>query len=179
MNQKWLVMIGVIIVITGLGSFLQKSPSNCKELTQAEKGEMAFTVCLGEANAGDAYAQNIVGVSYASGDNVKQDSEKSLKWFYKSAGQGFAKAQSNIGLAFLTSDGVDQSYTDAVQWWSLAAEQGEPHAQYNLAVSYECGCGIEQSSEVARKWYMQSAFSYLKLGKFHAAINSISQGYFL
>jgi len=180
MYKTWIAMAGITAFIyLGLGGIWLESESQCESLTQENQGEKAFPVCLASAKQGDAYAQNIIGVSYASGEGVQQDSVESLKWFHKSAKQGFAKAQSNIGLSFLMSDGVNQSYVAAVQWWNMAANQGEPHAQYNLAVSYESGCGVEQNTKLAMKWYLKSAFSYLKLGMFNPAMNSLKQGFLL
>ena len=176
MTQKRVVMIGLVMLIClGLVSLWTETDSQCEALTQAQQGSHAFPVCLEAAKKGDAYAQNIVGISYATGDGVDQDAAESLKWLHKSARQDFAKAQSNLGIAFLIGDGVDQDYTQAVKWWRLAAERGEPHAQYNLAVSYQCGCGIEQNHVLATKWYLLASLSYLRLGKFRASLKCMAR----
>jgi len=176
MKQKRVVMIGLVTLIClGLVSLWTETDSQCAALTQAQRGDHTFPVCLEAARKGNAYAQNIVGISYATGDGIDQDSAESLKWLRKSARQNFAKAQSNLGIAFLISDGVDQDYTQAVKWWQLAAEQDEPHAKYNLAVSYQCGCGIEQNNVLATKWYLLASLSYLRHGMFRTSLKSMAR----
>ncbi|MDQ6969037.1 MAG: tetratricopeptide repeat protein, partial [Mariprofundus sp.] len=150
MNQKRMILISLVVVTClGAGGFwvMGKPGSQCEAFTQANEAEKAFPVCLIAARKGDAYAQNIIGVSYASGDGVALDSKAALLWFRKSAAQGFAKAQSNLGLAYLDGAGVSRDQAAANHWWTLAAAQGEPHAQFNLAVSLGNGYGINQNTE--------------------------------
>jgi len=110
--------------------------SDCEKLTKEKKYKQAFAVCLKDAKKGDAYAQNIVGVSYMAGEGVAINQKTAVYWYRKSATQGFAKAQSNMGLSYLMGRSVPNDIELAIFWWQKAAAQGEPHAAHNLLVAY-------------------------------------------
>jgi len=110
--------------------------SDCVRLTQENEYKQAFVACLKAAKLGDAYAQNIVGVSYMAGQGVKINQKQAIYWYRKSASQGFAKAQSNMGLSYLMGRSVPKDIELAIFWWQKAAAQGEPHAAHNLLVAY-------------------------------------------
>jgi len=176
MSNKWVGIAGIIIVVCLVVANLWLEPdSECESLTKENKGKQAFPVCLASAQQGNAYAQNITGVSYMTGDGVQKNANKALNWFHRSANQGFAKAQSNIGLQFLVGDKADRDLTQAVKWWRLAALNGEPHAQYNLAVSYQDGSGVGKNKTLSTKWYLLSSFGYLKQGMIQNSFKSIAQ----
>mgnify|MGYP000494249287 CR=1 FL=1 len=50
-----------------------------------------------KARAGDAMAQNIMGLAYKCGMGVKQNHAASIQWFRRAAEQGEADAQFNLG----------------------------------------------------------------------------------
>lgn len=173
MNRKYFVaIISVAVAALGIIGGWNISSSECERLSKENYNEKAFPICITLAQQGNAYAQNIVGVSYASGDGVAQDSEAALLWFRKSATQGFAKAQSNIAIAYLDGNGVKRNHSEANRWWKLAAAQGEPHAQFNLAVSYANGYGVNQDSGIAESLMLDSFLSFLKAGDFSDASKS-------
>jgi len=173
MCRKQVITIGMVCIGLGIFVWWKVSLSACEVLVKSGQDKAAFHVCLESAEQGDAYAQNIVGVSYASGDGVAQDSEAALLWFRKSATQGFAKAQSNIAIAYLDGNGVKRNHTEANRWWKLAAAQGEPHAQFNLAVSYANGYGVNQDRGIAESLMLDSFLSFLKAGDFSDASKSV------
>jgi TPR repeat protein len=76
------------------------------------------------AEQGHANAQNLVGVSYATGDGVPKDTIQALAWYTKSAEQGLADAQYNLGMKYWTGDGVPRDFVTAYMWFNLAAAQG-------------------------------------------------------
>lgn len=76
------------------------------------------------ANKGDARAQHILGVIYATGQGVPQDYNQAVSWYRKSAEQGYADAQFSLGVAYAKGQGVPQDYSQAVSWSRQAAEQG-------------------------------------------------------
>ena len=77
-----------------------------------------------QANAGDAEAQNRLGVMYANGQGVPQDLAESARWYRKAADQGDAGAQYNLGLMCFNGQGVPTDYAQAYFWFSLAASRG-------------------------------------------------------
>jgi uncharacterized protein len=130
-----------------------------KGLAAAKAGD--YATALQEwtplAEAGDAKAQNKLGVMYDNGLGVPQDYLEALKWFRMAAEQGHADAQHSLGL--LDEDGPGAgAYAKAVKWYRLAAEQGHADAQYRLGIMYEEGRGVMFSSRnKARKWYRLAA----------------------
>ena len=52
------------------------------------------------ADAGDAYAENEIGVAYLNGmDGLTADPGEAVKWFQKAAAQGNVVAAKNLALA--------------------------------------------------------------------------------
>jgi len=63
------------------------------------------------AEAGDATAQNSLGIMYTEGLVGPQNSTEALKWFRLAAEQGYADAQNNLGTMHqLGQRGVSESY---------------------------------------------------------------------
>lgn len=111
------------------------------------------------AVAGNAYAQNDLGVIYAMGEGVPQNYVEAVSWFRKSAEQGFAIAQYNLGLKYYYGQGVPKDYVEVVKWYRKAAEQGHAEAQNDLGVMYANGNGVLQDYTQAYKWWMLSKAS--------------------
>jgi TPR repeat protein len=139
-----------------------------KGLAAAKAGD--YATALQEwtplAEAGDAKAQNKLGVMYDNGLGVPQDYLEALKWFRMAAEQGHADAQHSLGL--LDEDGPGAgAYAKAVKWYRLAAEQGHADAQYRLGIMCEEGRGVMFSSRnKARKWYRLAAQQGYSLAQF-------------
>jgi len=109
------------------------------------------------AEAGNAAAQNNLGVMYGNGEGVPQDSKEAVKWYRLAAEQGVADAQTSLGLMYYYGEGVPQDYKEAVKWFRLAAEQGDTEAQRNLGLSYAYGQGVPWDNEEAVKWFRLAA----------------------
>ena len=83
-----------------------------------EKGEVenAFFFFLKSAKQGVPEAQYNVGIAYATGEGVKQDSRKAFEWFLKAAENGIGEAQNNVGYNYLFGKGVAKDYDKAKYW---------------------------------------------------------------
>lgn len=127
-------------------------------LFMAEPGR-AETLAETRANAeqGDEEAQFNLGVMYAGGQGVPQDSKQAVAWYRKAAEQGYAEAQFCLGEMYHKGLGVPQDYAQAAAWYSKAAEQGYPKAQLGLGLMYEEGKGVTQDYNQAIYWYRKSA----------------------
>lgn len=110
-----------------------------------------------KALAGDANAQNSLGIAYHTGDGVTQDYVKAREWYERSAGQGNAYAQLNLGLLYRYGLGVEKSYANAFEWFMKSAMQGNLQAQDTVGVFYEFGYGVEKSYSKAFMWYSKAA----------------------
>jgi len=105
------------------------------------------------ANKGDAFAQNNLGVDYATSRGVLQDYVKAAHWFRLAANQGFPFAQNNLGVCYVKGLGVPQDYVKAAHWFRLAANKGVGQARYNLGVCYYNGQGVPQDYVKAAHWF--------------------------
>jgi TPR repeat protein len=105
------------------------------------------------ANQGDPVAQTFLGVMYANGQGVPQNSATAVKWYRRAAVQGEAVAQFNLGMMYFFGQGVPEDYAEAVRWYRKAAEQGIARAQFNLGVMYASGQGVPQDYAQAHMWW--------------------------
>jgi len=110
-----------------------------------------------KAVKGDPVAQNDIGVIYAKGVRVPQDSTEALKWYKKSAGQGFAPALYNIGIMYAKGYGVTKSLSKAFSMYKKAAKLGFSDAQNSLGVLYAKGEGVQQNNSKAVEWFAKAA----------------------
>ena len=83
--------------------------------------------------AGDAFAQNNLGLRYAKGQAVPQDYGEAMRWFRKAADQGEAFAQNNLGLMFVKGQGVPKDDIQAYARFSVAVALGHNEAAENVA----------------------------------------------
>ena len=112
-----------------------------------------------KAEAGDAAAQNNLGVAYHNGEGVPKDYAEAMKWCRKAAEQGYASAQNNLGVRYDNGEGVPEDYAEAVKWYRKAAEQGHTNAQFDIALAYSNGRGVPADDVVAYAWYSAAAAS--------------------
>jgi TPR repeat protein len=88
------------------------------------------------AEAGDATAQNRLGLMYYQGQRLPKNLAEAAKWYRKAADQGLAEAQHNLGVMFAAGEGVLRDPTEAIKWFREAADKGYGPAQNNLGVLY-------------------------------------------
>jgi hypothetical protein len=84
------------------------------------------------AEAGDAEAQNNLGLMYADDRGVPQDDEEAVKWLRLAAEQGDAVAQNNLGAMYAKGRGVPQDKVLAYALFNLSAAGDPP---FNKAIS--------------------------------------------
>jgi TPR repeat protein len=109
------------------------------------------------AEQGNAGAQTNLGLMYAKGVGVPQDSAEAIKWYRKAAEQGYAVAQGLLGATYLEGKGAPQDYAEAVKWYRKAAEQRYAFAQKKLAFMYLKGQGVPQNYVTAHMWFNLAA----------------------
>lgn len=84
------------------------------------------------AEQGHAGAQFNLGLLFAEGHGVPQDSAKAAEWFTRAAEQGNVDAQNNLGVMYLIGEGVERDASKAIAWFEKAAAQGNEEAKENL-----------------------------------------------
>ncbi|MBV8191286.1 MAG: SEL1-like repeat protein, partial [Alphaproteobacteria bacterium] len=134
------------------------------------------------ADAGNAKAQNYLGVLYDDGMGVPRDDAQAVAWYRKAADQGNAAAQYNLGRLYDNGHGVPQDDAQAVAWYRKAADQGDVRAQTSLGAAYDSGRGVARDLAQAAKWYRRAAdqdhpAAELILGSMHAAGRGMPQDY--
>jgi hypothetical protein len=106
------------------------------EYSQQGKNDEAFKWMIRSADAGNAAAQNNIGLSYLHGLGAEKNPQKAFYWFEKSAKQGLSYAQSEIAMLYYLGTGVLTNKKMALDWWLVAAKQNDEYAQFNLASLY-------------------------------------------
>ncbi len=119
----------------------------------------SFDSLLARAEAGDAEAQNEVGIRYEDGCGVERNEALASEWYRKSAEQGYARGEFNLGTAFLYGRGVETNLVAAFEWMQKSADHGFPLAWYALGTFYEYGTGVEKNGAEALRWYRKAAES--------------------
>ena len=119
--------------------------------------ETAWRILAPLADAGDARAQNDVGVMFGRGLGVAQSYRDAAMWIERAAEQGNPHAQSTLGYLYYRARGVDRDYRAAALWSRRAAEQGVASAQSNLGMLYDQGQGVAQDYAQAARWYRRAA----------------------
>ena len=117
----------------------------------------AWRILAPLAEAGDARAENDVGVMYGRGLGVPQSYAQAAVWIIRAAEQGNPYAQSTLGYMYYRARGVEQDYDAAALWARRAAEQGIASAQTDLGLLYDRGQGVEQDYAEAARWYRRAA----------------------
>lgn len=114
-----------------------------------------------KAKAGDAEAQNKLGERYASGEGVRKNDAKAVKWYRKAADQGYAAGQNNLGDMYQKGHSVPQNYLEAMKWYRKAADQGHAVAQANLAdIYYDGRMGVIDLTTAAQLYFKSAKQGY-------------------
>jgi TPR repeat protein len=133
----FLLLIG-ILAVSGWAEIAKRVPYSAELVEKAE--------------AGDAVAQNNLGVYYAEGLVVTKNYKEAVKWYTKSAERGNVLGQYNLGTCYANGRGIAKDYKEALNWYTKAAEQGDATAMSNIGVLYYQGKGVAKDDKEAVKW---------------------------
>lgn len=98
-----------------------------------------------------------LGWCYEKGTGTKQNVNKAIRCYRKSAEEGFCPAQVYIAKYYEEGIIVSQDNIKAFRWYKKAAEQGYSPACYHLGICYEHGRGTSQDIFMAVEWYKLAA----------------------
>lgn len=115
--------------------------------------ELAFFWHLEAAKAGDVESQFWIGESYLKGKIIKQNNEKALEWFIKSA-NFYMPAQRELGVIYGEGELVKQDILKSKNYLKMAAKSGDNLSQYYYAVVLHKEKGL---TEEALSYYEKSA----------------------
>src|SRR5690554_6809741 len=90
-------VIGLMLAL-GLASVAQAGVEGGLRAAKAGNYAEAYNQWIGEANKGNAEAQNNIGVLFEKGLGRPADQAKAKEWYLKAAKGGNASAQNNLGV---------------------------------------------------------------------------------
>lgn len=131
----------------------------------AAQNQALYDSTKARADAGDAAAQNQIGVWHEHGTYGKADPAQAAAWYLRAAQGGNAVAQNNLGVLYSRGAGVPRDPRQAVYWYEKAATQGHGWAQANLGIAYQFGLAGETKLDQARYWLTKSAEGGLPAGQ--------------
>ncbi len=104
-----------------------------------------------------SYAQNILGLIYEQGKEVKQDLNKALQLYIKASSQGLTKAEFNLALCYKYAKGCSKDYAKARELFKKAASKEHQRSLFYLADMYENALGVQKDMIKAYELYKESA----------------------
>jgi TPR repeat protein len=100
-----------------------------RDLMDARDYPAAMQELLPAARAGNAEAEELIGVMYAAGLGVARDDVRAFEWYLRAAMKGHAGAQSGVGWYYEVGRGmVAPDLVRAYMWYVLSAIGGDPDA---------------------------------------------------
>jgi hypothetical protein len=110
--------------------------------------QTALKVWLGQAEAGDADAQNYVGEIYLKGLGTAPDYVKAREWFEKAAAQNSRRARINLGYLYEQGLGVDRDIAKALNLYGEASGVSNDKLVFASTVSAEVNQAKAESAEL-------------------------------
>ena len=122
------------------------------------------------ADAGDAYAQYIIGTAYRDGGLLIPDTAKAQKLLERAAEQEIDAAQYALGKLYLSDDADVHDPAKGIYWLKRSADNGNDYAAYRLGKEYLSGKNTVKDAETAVSYLRQaadngSAYAQYLLGK--------------
>ena len=124
------------------------------------------------ADAGDAYAQYIIGTAYRDGGLLIPDTVKAQKLLERAAEQDLDAAQYALGKPYLSDDSDVHDPAKGIYWLKRSADNGNDFAAYRLGKEYLSGKNTIKDAETAVSYLRQaadngSAYAQYLLGKLY------------
>lgn len=119
------------------------------------RGDVADAIALWRkaAEAGNAAAENELGLAFENGRGVARDYRAALRLFRQAAAQGYAPARTELGGIYEKGEGVPRDYAAAAKWYLEAWDRGgEKWAAYKLGLFYGKGLGVAKDEAAANFW---------------------------
>ncbi len=106
---------------------------HARDLMEDNQFVEARAALLPAANAGNADAEELIGILYAMGLGVERDDRRAFEWYLRSAMKGHAGSQSGVGWYYEIGRGLPTpDPVRAYLWYTLSAIGGDPDAVLSL-----------------------------------------------
>ena len=109
------------------------------------------------ADAGDAYAQYIIGTAYRDGGLLIPDTAKAQKLLERAAEQDLDAAQYALGKLYLSDDADVHDSAKGIYWLKRSADNGNDYAAYRLGKEYLSGENVSKDTSTAAEYLWQAA----------------------
>lgn len=125
------LLIGAIFTLLTSTSFADIEEA--RQLMETNEFEKAYEILYPFAQAGNADAEELIGVMYAMGLGVERDDFRAFEWYLRSSLKGHPGAQSGIGWYYEVGRGVTEvDLVRAYLWYGLSAIGGDPDAAISI-----------------------------------------------
>lgn len=132
MLTKAMTVAGLTLALSAAGAgatSLEEARDLMEENRFAEAREAFWPL----ARAGNADAEELIGVMYALGLGVEQDHVRAFEWYLRSAMKGHPGAQSGVGWYYEVGLGMPApDLVRAYMWYVLSAIGGDPDAAISM-----------------------------------------------
>lgn len=118
-----------VLCIVFFSTFALADIEEARDAMEANQFDQAMQMLRPAANAGNADAEELIGIMYAMGLGVTQDDRRAFEWYLRSAMKGHAGAQSGVGWYYEVGRGLPSiDLVRAYMWYTLSAIGGDPDA---------------------------------------------------
>ncbi|MEO0912644.1 MAG: tetratricopeptide repeat protein [Pseudomonadota bacterium] len=122
-------MLKAVVIACLLAAPAAAEIGRAKDLMEAGRFEEAREELWEPARAGNADAEELIGIMYALGLGVEQDDRRAFEWYLRSSMKGHPGAQSGVGWYYETGRGMPEpDLVRAYMWYVLSAIGGDPDA---------------------------------------------------
>ena len=118
--------------------------------------EFSYQESMVAAEAGDPFAQCIIGAHHASDvEGIPKDHAIAFAWYKRASDNGYAPGDRQVGYAYEHGLGVEQSHEKAMDMYKKAAAHGDIRAIFNVGIMYQFR--FETNLEEAVRCYRTAA----------------------
>ena len=118
-----------VLCIVFFSTFALADIEKARDAMESNQFDKAMQMLRPAANAGNADAEELIGIIYAMGLGVTQDDRRAFEWYLRSAMKGHAGAQSGVGWYYEVGRGLPSiDLVRAYMWYTLSAIGGDPDA---------------------------------------------------
>ncbi len=114
----------------------------------------------------------LAATAYMTGDLIKQDYGKAMRWYRAAADAGDRAACEKLAYMYDRGLGVPIDQAEKIKWLQRAADLNYAPAAYELGMVYETGQNVTRDLVRARKLYEQASYlsvtqAFTALGRFY------------
>lgn len=130
LNKKIIhAKIFCILLIASISTCSYADVEAARQLMESNQFNEAMQALLPMAHAGNADAEELIGIMYAMGLGVERDDERAFDWYLRSAMKAHPGAQSGVGWYYEIGRGMPApDLVRAYMWYVLSAIGGDPDA---------------------------------------------------